>query len=118
MFTDSEIAYDMHLGKEKASYTIVYGLAPYFESNLKQTIELCKNFVVGFDESLNKVSQNQQMNITIRFRNDLINTVCFRYLTSVFLTSSTAVDLFTALKQGLKSLDMKRFRHFQWPGEM
>lgn len=56
MFPDSQIAKEMKLHKDKISYSIVYGLANYFSEELKTAISTNVNYVIGFDESLNKIS--------------------------------------------------------------
>ena len=42
-------------------------LGPLFGSGLLNELENGRHYVIEFDESLNKVSQTQQMNLTIRF---------------------------------------------------
>jgi hypothetical protein len=66
-FPDSEIASKIQLSRTKVGYTVVYGLAPYFEKTLTKNISDCTQIVLCFDESLNKVSQRQQMDLHIRF---------------------------------------------------
>ncbi|KAJ8898389.1 hypothetical protein PR048_003749 [Dryococelus australis] len=64
------------------------------------------SFVVGFDESLNKIAQKQQMDVSLRFWNKETNQVGSRYITSVFLKHTTANDLLTGLKAGLDKLNL------------
>ncbi|XP_063219581.1 uncharacterized protein LOC134529431 [Bacillus rossius redtenbacheri] len=103
MYPDSNIAAKMKLSKAKVSYTIVHGLAPQLERDLKAAISNCSHIVIGFDESLNKVVQKQQMDLTVRYWDDVKNVTCTRYLTSVFLGHSTAADLLYAFKSALTS---------------
>lgn len=98
MFPDSNIAKKLKLSKSKASYNITYGLRNFFEQELIDLISLSDEVVVGFDESLNSVSNKQQMDIVIRFWNDKLNEVSTRYLTSAFLGKTKAVDLLTAFE--------------------
>lgn len=108
MFPDSSIAIDMKLGKDKTSYSIVYGLAPYFRKTLLNNINSADYYIIGFDESLNKYSQKQQLDISIRFWNENSNEVSCRYLSSVFLTESKANDLLNGIKDGLSGLDWRK----------
>ena len=85
MFQDSKIAAKLQLGRTKLMYVIVFGLAPYFKEELLKTIQDSNNFVLAFDESLNKVSQSQQMDIIVRFWNNEKNEVSSCYFQSVFL---------------------------------
>jgi len=57
----------MQLQRTKLAYTIVHGLGPLFRSGLLNELENGRHYVIDVDESLNKVSQTQQMNLTIRF---------------------------------------------------
>lgn len=102
MFPDSEIAKKMELRKSKIAYTLVFGIAPYFKSQLLTRINCSSKFVVSFDESLNKKSQRQQMDIVIRFWDSENEQVSTCYLTSTFLTSSKAVDLLNSFKSAIK----------------
>lgn len=83
MFPDCEIAQSMNLQKTKISYVITHGLGPFFGNILKKTIQKCDHFV-GFDESINKIAQRQQMDVNVRFWDVDLNRVSTRYLTSVF----------------------------------
>ena len=67
MFTDSNIASQVTLGKTKVGYYITHGLAPYFHNELKNSILQCCYLVACFDESLNDVVQKRQMDICLHF---------------------------------------------------
>jgi hypothetical protein len=66
-FPDSEIASKIQLKRTKIGYMVVFGLAPFFEKQLIKTIDDCPQLVLCFDESLNKISQKQQMDLHLRF---------------------------------------------------
>lgn len=68
-FEDSLIASKIQLQKVKIGYTIVHGLAPYFQQQLKELITDFKHIVVGFNERLNKILQKQQMDFVVRYCN-------------------------------------------------
>ena len=63
MFSDSEIAAKMKLQRDRMGYTITYGIAYQFQKDLINSVATCEHLVVGFDESLNKISQKQQMDL-------------------------------------------------------
>ncbi|XP_051165127.1 uncharacterized protein LOC127283960 [Leptopilina boulardi] len=107
IFSDSEIAQKLQLQRTKIGYTIVFGIAPYFKEELIKVLLNCPRFVIGFDESLNKVCQQQQMDINVRYWDDQTNQVCTRYLTSAFLGSTKAVDLLKAFLEALKPLNVQ-----------
>ncbi|XP_063221071.1 uncharacterized protein LOC134530286 [Bacillus rossius redtenbacheri] len=116
MFPDDYIANSMQLQKDKISYVIVYGLSPYFHSELKTRINSCDFFSLGFDESMNKVAQKQQMDLSARFWDISQNRVCSRYVTSVFLHHTTAEDLLKAIKAGLEDLDFLKIIQLSMDG--
>ncbi|XP_063216687.1 uncharacterized protein LOC134527710 isoform X1 [Bacillus rossius redtenbacheri] len=108
MFPIDPIANNMQLQKDKISYVIVYGLAPYFDTHLKTTLQGCDHFVLSFDESMNKVAQKQQMDLFLRFWDTKINQVTSRYLTSVFLFHTTGEYILDAIKAGLDGLSLNK----------
>lgn len=116
MFSDSEIAGKFTLSPTKASYVIVYGLAPYFRSALDDVLKTCDAYVACFDEALNKVSQRGQMDIVLRFWDPSSNAVATRYLTSVFLGHATAADLEQKFKEGLGSLPLTKLMQISMDG--
>ena len=78
------IAAKMKFGKTKC-YFIDYGLAPYIKEQLGKYISSSPLYVVSFDESMNSVFQNDQMDVAIRFWNNSKKQAETRYLTSEFL---------------------------------
>ena len=94
MFLDSEIARKFQMKKDKLSYSITYGLGPYFQNQLADQVRKCELFAVSFVKSLNKFSQKGQMDVIVRFWEK--NQVATRYLTLTFLEHATAADLFAA----------------------
>ena len=69
-----------------------------------------------FDECMNRISQNKQMDFIIRYWNGNTNKVAVRYLGSEFLGHATAVDLLTHFKQGISQLDPKRLLQVSMDG--
>gem|GEM_PF-6826146 len=116
IFPDSKIASAMQLARTKISYMILYGLATYFHEKVKQRIEHCDCFVVCFDESLNKYSQKQQMDISIRFWCTDKNEVATHYYSSAFLGHTTSEDLIQAFKVELKDLNLKKLLQVSMDG--
>ena len=93
MFPDSKIANKFSLARTKCSYMITYSIAPYFASLLLEDIKHSDNFSISFDESLNSVTANEQMDIVITFWDKLNSKAEVRYLTSIFLGHTRAEDL-------------------------
>lgn len=116
LFPDSEIAKSMQLGRDKMAYVIVYGIAPYFKEQLDRDLLDCSHFVIGFDESVNKVSQKQQMDINVRFWCRKTNEVKTRYFNSAFLGRSRSSDLLIAFKSAVHPLNLKKLLQVSMDG--
>lgn len=82
MFPDSPIASKFACGERKTAYISVFGIAPFFLDTLKKSIK--GKYCVLFDESLNKKSQQKQMDIHVRFWTE-DNKVITTYFGSQFL---------------------------------
>lgn len=116
MFPDSEIAKKIQLQRDKIGYLIAYGIAPFLKNELLKKVNQSQFVVIGFDESLNKVAQKQQMDINIRFWDEESKEVSTRYLTSVFLGRSTAHHILEAFKEGIQLLDKKKIIQISMDG--
>lgn len=116
IFTDSQIAKGMQLGRDKMMYYLVFGIAPFFKEILLKDISLCDRFVIGFDESLNKISQRQQMDLNVRYWCGKDNEVKTRYLNSAFLGRSCSNDLIKAFKDAVNPLDLKKLLQLSMDG--
>ena len=66
-FSDSKIAENFKLSKTKCRYYRTYGIAPFLKSNITKSIFKAPYFTIMFDESLNSVLQNEQMDIQIKY---------------------------------------------------
>ena len=67
MFPDRKIASKMELGKDKLKYVVNYGIAPFFVEELKKQVDESEWLAVSYDESLNKVTQESEMDLVLRF---------------------------------------------------
>jgi len=108
MFPDSVIARKITLGSTKLSYVITHGLATYFHSDLTKTLNSCSEYVVCFDEALNKVAQRGQMDIVVRFWDNKTQLVTARYFTSAFMGHATAGDILEAFQASVVELPKGR----------
>lgn len=106
MFPDSQIAKQYASGKTKCGYLVKFGLAPYFHHKVVAAVSKpgCL-YTVSFDESFNKASQVEQMDLILRFWDTDKNCVVSRYFESVFLGHTRAADLLKSFLKGLASLD-------------
>ena len=79
MFPDSSIAKQFSCGQQKCKYLTVFGLAEHFKNELLTKIRDSGPICLMFDESLNKKSQQKQMDIHVRYW-DNVNYIQTRYI--------------------------------------
>ena len=116
MFTDSEIVKSFQLSKTKCGYITNFGLAPYFKDLLRKEIKASDCFGVSFDESMNKVLQEEQMDAQIRYWNEIAKLVDMRFSDSQFLRRPNAKNLFDCLITSLKDLPSERLFQLSMDG--
>jgi hypothetical protein len=93
-FVDSDIAQHLKLCATKVSYSICYGLGPYFHDSFVKEIKLgaVKFFTICFDETTNR-QVKKQMDLHVRYWSDKFGKVIVVYLDSAFLGHATAVTV-------------------------
>ena len=116
MFTDSNIAKSITFGAGKMRYVVNYGVAPVFKSVLIDSVRKAEVFVALFDERLNEQTQNYEMDILIRYFDDIENMVKVRYLTSNFMGHSTHTDLYREFSSALKEFDGNKLLQISMDG--
>lgn len=116
MFPDSEIAKRFQMSKTKIGYFITFGLAPYFRKALLANIRNSPYFSIMFDESLNKIFQEEQMDVQVRFWDNASNLAATRYLDSQFLHRPNAINLVKALDAALTELNVSLMIHLSMDG--
>ena len=93
MFPDTTIAKSFTLGKTKCGYYITYGIAPYFCELIKTLINKSPYFSLSFDESLNRVLQDKQMDMDVRYWDDDNGLAKLNYVTSRFFECPNAENI-------------------------
>nr|XP_042895913.1 uncharacterized protein LOC122268951 [Parasteatoda tepidariorum] len=83
---------------------------------LLKCIDNAKFYTLLFDESLNKATQQKQLDIHIHFWNPDKNIVETRYLTSAFLGHSVADDLLACFYASVKNVDLKKLLQISMDG--
>ena len=78
MFPDSGIAKTFTCGATKCAYLSCFGLAPYFHEQLVDMVRSTACYSISFDECMNRISQNKQMDFIIRYWNGNTNKVAVR----------------------------------------
>ena len=105
MFPDSEVAKKFQVGPNKVKYLTNYGIKLYVKSLLDESIKNSEFFIISFDESLNKVTQDCDMDILIRYFDSTENLVKTRFYDSRFLGHSTHSDLLEHFNDMIKELN-------------
>ena len=65
MFPDSNVANSFSMSKEKFSYVINFGIAPYIRDMLVENVKRSTFFSIGFDESFNETLHECQMDFVV-----------------------------------------------------
>ena len=116
MFPDSNIAKQYQMGPDKLKYIVNWGLAPYFKDLLIEDISKAKYLSVGFDESLNKITQSCQMDLMVRYWDVNNSKVQVRYWDSTFLGHSAANDLLQHFNDSVESINPSKIIHVSMDG--
>jgi len=106
-FADSDIAQHMKLGSTKAAYSIVYGIAPYFQSYFLRDIRAgIGYYTLYFDETTTR-QVKKQMDIHVAYWSPMFNRVIALYLDSKFLGHADALKVKSVIEEFLeeKNLD-------------
>ena len=109
MFPDSEIVSQFTLGKTKAKYTMLYGIAPEFKKQLIYDINASPFYTVSFDESLNSQVQMSQMDVGVRYWNNRKNIAETCYFDLKFMRRPNADVLLKNLDESISSLNRGQF---------
>ena len=108
MFPDSTIAKSSSMQRTKFAYTVNFGLAPFFFSDLLKKVKKSPFFAISFDESLNDQLEKVQMDFIVRFWDEITKRVETRYFGLEFLKYSNATALKQSFDKALKELDAKK----------
>ena len=101
MFADNDAIKHFSLS---CSYLINFGLAPYFKDKLLLATKASSFYSVLFDESMNSVLQEEQMDIHIRFwdsENSLVET---RYFYSQFMYCANQDNSYQSITKSIEGL--------------
>ena len=109
MFPDSEIAQKFQLGKTKCAYLVNYGITPFVKGQLVRNIVAAPFYTVSFDESMNRVLQNEQIDVQVHYWDINTSMASTRYFDSQFLLRPNAQNLLNCLVQSINSLPVENF---------
>ncbi|CAF1096593.1 unnamed protein product [Didymodactylos carnosus] len=103
MFPDSSIADKFSMGRHKLSYTIQYGLEPYFHDMMVDDLKRSNSFFSILIDETTTVQVKKQFDIMIRYWSELKKRVVIIYFHSEFFGHATAEHLKTALINSLEA---------------
>ena len=115
MFPDSEVTKQYTINKDKVICFVIYGIAPLFKEELI-TVNKSSFYSIGFDESLNHMLQDNQMDIHVRFWDSEKSQAETTFLTWMFLKKATAKDLLQELLHGIMNLGPKEMSMLSMDG--
>ena len=70
------------MGPNKLRYFVNFGIDPYFKSILNENIKRSSCDIVSFDESLNDMTQSCEMDLLLRYCDEVNYKVEVRYFDS------------------------------------
>ena len=98
----------MGLGKEKLKYVVNYGIAHFFAERLNKQVSESQWFAVCYIESLNKIFQESEMDLVLRFCDTCKRKIQAHYWDSMFLEHENAADLLEKIIGRLAGLDLSK----------
>ena len=116
VFPDSEVAKTSKLSKTKCGCLINYGLPPFFRVVLLKSINASPYFVMSYDEGMNKILQNEQMDLQARYWDNNERQFRTRYFDSKFQNRPNAANLHSALPASLAKLLEKQLLQISMDG--
>ena len=114
MFPDSMIAKNFQCGERKTAYVATFGIAPYLQGRLKDHVVDSDYYVLLFDESMNKKTQEKQLDFHVRYREN--KHVESHHFTSDFLGHATADDLLKSFEKCVACLPKKNLLQLSMDG--
>ena len=108
MFPDDRTASNFTCGPDKTIYLTNWGIGPWVKEKLQIQINDATYVVVGFDESLNKITQTCQMDLVLRYWDPVDLRVKVRYWDSKFLGHSCHLDLLKHYNDAIMNFDSSK----------
>ena len=114
MFPDSAIAKQFSCSASKMAYLAAFGIAPCLSSRLLAKLKTFDEYVLLFDESLNKPLQEKQLDILVRFWNN--DTISSRYFDSYFLGHARSEDLYEPIRSCCDKIGVQKILQLSMDG--
>ena len=91
-------------------------LHPYFCDFVKDNVNNSDCYTVLFDESLNRISQTSQMDILLRYWDNIAKMVKVRFWNSSYLGHATHKDLLEGFNSSVSDLDLSKMMQLSMDG--
>ena len=95
------------MGRNKLKYVVNHGVYPYFREELDRDVDKSPFIAIMFDESLNEIVQQSEMDVFVRFSDIDRHKVSSPFDDSRFLVHTTHHDL-SSLEDSVKKIDATR----------
>ena len=116
MFPDSAVANEFTCSKTKCGYLITYGLSPFFKKKMVDNVKASPYYSVMFDESMNKILQEEQMDLSVRYWDVNTNKVMSKYFNSKFFLCANANNISNGIVEGIGELQFSKCIHLSMDG--
>ena len=97
------------MGPNKLRYFVNFGIDPYFKSILNENIKRSSCDIVSFDESLNDMTQSCEMDLLLRYCDEVNYKVEVRYFDSEFCGHGTSKDIQKQFNNAISDLNTNEF---------
>lgn len=109
MFPSNDVVSNFKLSKTKCVYLVIHGIAPWAKKkNVQVGVSNSPFYSVPFNESLNMVLQENQMEIQVCFWSEKLKKALTLYLGSEFQLCRDAGTLSDSLMKGLAALPIEK----------
>ena len=114
MFPDSQIAQNFGCAETKSRYLATFGIAPFFKSMLQSKVKSSSEYVLLFDESLNKEIKKKKLDVHVRFwEADRVQT---QYVCSQFMGHTYPSTLYDVMEPILTDLGYSKLVQLSMDG--
>ena len=114
MFPDSAIADEYSCCSKKSAYLALFGITPYYSSDLFDEVKQQEHYVLLFDETLHREIKKQQTDMYIRIWD--VNQVTTKYYTSPFLGHTKDTDMLDVIEPVISSCGYSKLGQLSMDG--
>ena len=101
----SSIASFFSKSKANVSSELFYGFAPYFFELLENELKKASFYAARFDEYFNKINQKEQMDLSVRYWNDVFKIVVIRHCSLSLMEKASSNDVLEHFHQNCSKIE-------------